>query len=83
MSAFRSLQKYVREHLCYVLVRDNGKQGLMKYVYENGCYRLCRQYVDGIIKKYIADYDEELVKMRMVSETCISLPTLTMLAKMN
>ena len=70
------LAKYVREHLCYVLVRDNGKQGLMKYVYENGCYRL---YADnmlmGIIKKYIADYDEELVKMRMVSETLQHITT--------
>lgn len=70
------LAKYVREHLCYVLVRDNGKQGLMKYVYENGCYRL---YADnmlmGIIKQYIADYDEELVKMGMVSETLQHITT--------
>lgn len=28
------LAKYVREHLQYILVRDNGKQGLLKYVYE-------------------------------------------------
>lgn len=58
------LAKYVREHLCYLLVRDNGKQGLLKYVYEDGCYRL---YADsmlmGRIKQFIADYDEELVKM--------------------
>ena len=70
------LAKYVREHLCYILVRDNGKQGLLKYVYENGCYRL---YADnmlmGIIKKYIADYDEELVKMRQVSETLSHIVT--------
>ncbi|MFV0363092.1 MAG: phage/plasmid primase, P4 family [Suipraeoptans sp.] len=70
------LAKYVREHLCYVLVRDNGKQGLMKYVYENGCYRL---YADnmlmGIIKQYIANYDEELVKMGMVSETLQHITT--------
>jgi hypothetical protein len=26
------LAKYVREHLCYMLVRDNGKQGALKYV---------------------------------------------------
>ena len=31
------LAKYVREHLNYILVRDNGKQGLLKYVYEGGC----------------------------------------------
>ncbi|SCP98366.1 phage/plasmid primase, P4 family [Anaerobium acetethylicum] len=70
------LAKYVREHLRYVLVRDNGKQGLIKYVYENGCYRL---YADnmlmGIIKQYIADYDEELVKMGKVSETLQHITT--------
>ncbi|HOT71613.1 MAG TPA: phage/plasmid primase, P4 family [Bacillota bacterium] len=70
------LAKYVREHLCYVLVRDNGKQGLMKYIYEKGCYRL---YADnmlmGIIKQYIADYDEELVKMGKVSETLQHITT--------
>ena len=70
------LAKYVREHLCYILVRDNGKQSLMKYVYEDGCYRL---YADnmlmGIIKKYIADYDEELVRMNVVSETLQHITT--------
>ncbi len=64
------LAKHIRENLQYLLVRDNGKQGLLKYVYENGCYRL---YADnmflGIIKGYIADYDEELVKMSKVNET--------------
>ncbi|MCD7723958.1 MAG: phage/plasmid primase, P4 family [Clostridiales bacterium] len=64
------LAKYVREHLRYILVRDNGKQGLLKYVYEDGVYRL---YADnmflGAIKKFIADYDEELVKMSKVNET--------------
>ena len=48
----------------------------MKYVYENGCYRL---YADnmlmGIIKQYIADYDEELVKMGKVSETLQHITT--------
>ena len=70
------LAKYVREHLCYVLVRDNGKQGLMKYVYENGFYRI---YADnmlmGIIKQYIADYDEELVRMGSVGETLQHITT--------
>ena len=63
------LAKYTRENLHYLLVRDNGKQGLLKYVYEDGVYRL---YADdmfkGIIKQYIADYDEELVKMSKVNE---------------
>ena len=70
------LAKYVREHLCYLLVRDNGKQGLLKYVYEDGCYRL---YADsmlmGRIKQFIADYDEELVKMGQVSETLNHITT--------
>ena len=64
------LAKHVREHMQYVLVRDNGKQALLKYVYEDGCYRF---YSDnmmmGRIKQYIADYDEELVRMSKVNET--------------
>jgi P4 family phage/plasmid primase-like protien len=64
------LAKYVREHLQYLLVRDNGKQGLLKYVYEDGYYRLySNDMLMGRIKQYIADYDEELVKMGQVSET--------------
>ncbi len=70
------LAKYVREHLRYVLVRDDGKQALLKYVYEDGCYRL---YADnmlmGVIKQYIADYDEELVKMSKVNETLQHITT--------
>ena len=63
------LAKYTRENLDYVLVRDNGKQGLLKYVYEDGCYRLySSDMLLGIIKQYIADYDEELVKMGKVNE---------------
>ncbi|MCD8328268.1 MAG: phage/plasmid primase, P4 family [Ruminococcus sp.] len=70
------LAKYVREHLNYILVRDNGKQGLLKYVYEDGVYRL---YADnmllGVIKQYIADYDEELVRMSKVNETLQHITT--------
>lgn len=46
------LAKYVREHLQYILVRDNGKQGLLKYVYEGGCYRL---YADNMLLGIIRD----------------------------
>lgn len=61
------LANYVREHLNYLLVRDNGKQGVLTYVYENGCYRLYAQdMMLGIIKQYVADYDEELVKMNQI-----------------
>ena len=57
------LARWTREHLCYLLVRDSGKQGLLKYVYENGCYKLySTDMFLGVIKQYIADYDEELVK---------------------
>ena len=60
----------------YILVRDNGKQALHKYIYKNGCYRF---YADnmmmGRIKQFIADYDEELVSMRKVSETLQHIST--------
>lgn len=70
------LARYVREHLRYVLVRDNGKQGLLKYVYEDGCYRLySNDMLMGVIKRYIADYDEELVRMSKVSETLQHIST--------
>ncbi len=64
------LAKYVREHLDYILVRDNGKQGMIKYVYEDGVYRLyADDMMKGIIKKFIADYDEELVRIKQINET--------------
>ena len=70
------LAKYVREHLDYILVRDNGKQGLLKYVYENGSYRLySSDMLMGVIKQFIAGYDEELVKMSKVTETLQHITT--------
>lgn len=70
------LAKHVWEHLDYILVRDNGKQGLLKYVYENGCYRLySNDMLMGVIKKYIADYDEEMVKMSKVNEALQHITT--------
>ena len=63
------LARHVREHLRYILVRDSGKQALLKYVYEDGCYRLySNDMLMGVIKQFIADYDEELVKMSKVTE---------------
>lgn len=63
------LVKYIEENVRFLLVRDNGKQSLLKYVYEDGVYRL---YSDdmfrGLIRKIIADYDIELVKMRTINE---------------
>ena len=70
------LARHVREHLDYILVRDNGKQGLLQYVYEDGCYRLySNDMLMGVIKQYIADYDEELVKMRIVTEALQHITT--------
>ena len=70
------LAKYCREHMKYVLVRDNGRQALHRYIYEGGCYRF---YADnmmmGMIKQFIADYDEELVSMWKVSETLQHIST--------
>ena len=64
-----ALAKYVREHHKFLLVRDNGKQAILIYVYENGVYRLYDEKMfKGIIKDYIAEYDEEMVRMNNVNE---------------
>ena len=63
------LAKWTREHLHYVLVRDNGKQGVLIYVYQDGVYKLhAPDMFRGIIKSFIANYDEEMVKMNLVNE---------------
>ena len=54
----------------YLLVRDNGNQGIVKYVYENGVYKIHDiNMLHGVVKQFIADYNEELVKMNTVKET--------------
>ena len=64
-----ALAKYVREHHSFLLVRDNGKQAVLIYVYENGVYKLYDEKMfKGIIKDYIAEYDEEMVRMNNVNE---------------
>lgn len=68
------LAKYAREHLHYLLVRDNGTQAVMKYVYKKGVYVLYdTAMLQGEIKKYIMDYNEELVKMNTVKEVVDNL----------
>ena len=63
------LAKYVREHLAYLLVRDSSTQGLMIYVYSNGVYVLYDQnMLCGVIKQFIADYNEALIKMSVIRE---------------
>ena len=63
------LAKWTREHLHYLLIRDNGKQGVLIYVYQDGVYNLyAPDMLKGVIKGYIADYDEEMVRMNPVNE---------------
>lgn len=70
------LAKYIREHLHYVLVRDNARQAILIYVYERGCYRLyAPEMLKGVIKSYIAVYNEELVSMPKVNEVYNQLIT--------
>ncbi len=70
------LAKWTREHLDYRLVRDSGKQGLRVFVYEGGVYRMyAEDMLQGIIKGYIADYDEELVTMRSARSACEHITT--------
>ena len=70
------LAKHIRENLRYIFVRDNGRSGVLKYVYENGCYRLyADEMLKGVIKKYITDYDENILKMSAVDEVFKQLTT--------
>lgn len=70
------LAKWTREHLDYILVRDSGRQALLVYVYEGGCYRLyAPEMLKGVMKSYIADYDEELVSMGKVAEAYNQITT--------
>ena len=70
------LAKWTREHLHYLLVRDNGKQGVLIYVYQDGVYKLyAPDMLKGVIKGYIADYAEEMVKMNPVNEAFNQLIT--------
>lgn len=70
------LAKHIRNHLRYVLVRDNARQGILIYVYERGCYRLyAPEMLKGIIKSYVAAYDEELISMGKIAEVYNQLIT--------
>ena len=70
------LAKHIREDLPYILVRDNAKQGILKYVYGDGVYRLYSDdMLQGVIKGYIAEYDEELIRMPLVNEVLLNLST--------
>lgn len=51
------------------MVRDNGRQSLQKYVYENGVYKLyADEMFKGCIKRFVEDFDPELVRMKQINE---------------
>jgi P4 family phage/plasmid primase-like protien len=70
------LAKYVREHLPFKLVRSSGRSDLQVFVYKNGVYKLCApETFKGIIKQFIADFDESLITMIVVNEAFNQLMT--------
>ena len=70
------LAAFIREHCCYIFVRESERDAYQKYVYEGGVYRL---YSDdmfkGMIKAQIMAYRPELVAMKVVNETYSQLVT--------
>ena len=63
------LAQHIRENVDYILVRDNGKQGILVMVYNHGVYTLyAPDMFKAIIKYFIAEYDASLVKMKDVDE---------------
>lgn len=62
------LAKYTKEHIRYILVRDNGNQSVRLYVYEQGVYKLyATDMLQAVIKGYVEEYDMELVSMGQIS----------------
>lgn len=63
------LAQYVREHLQYIFVQDHAMSSARCYVYQDGAYRLMSKVmVQGVIKQFIIDYNEHLVKTRTLNE---------------
>ena len=63
------LAKYFRENVFMISVRDSGRGGVQRYVYENGVFSpYADEMLKGLIKSFIAEYDERLVRMRDVNE---------------
>lgn len=63
------LAKYFRDHVPYLIVRDSGTQGILFYVYEKGVYKIhSPEMVKGVLKGFVSDYNETLVKMTQINE---------------
>ena len=66
----------MRENLDFRLVRSSGRSDLQIFVYKDGVYSLCAaETFKGIIKQFIADYDESLITMFVVNEVYNQLMT--------
>lgn len=62
------LAKYTKEYLHYILVRNDGKEGIRIYVYEHGVYHLyAEDMLQAVIKGYIEEYNLEMVQMSKVA----------------
>ena len=63
------LAQYIRENLRYIFVQDHAMNAARCYVYQEGAYRLMsRLMMLGVIKQFITDYNEHLVKPRQLNE---------------
>ena len=70
------LAKEVKTRVKYILVRDNGKEGVRVYVFEHGVYvYYAPDMFKAVIKNIIAEYDEDVVSMGAVHETYAILTT--------
>lgn len=70
------LAKEVKARVKYILVRDNGKEGVRVYVYEHDVYvYYAPDMFKAVIKNIIAEYDEDVVSMGAVHETYAILTT--------
>ena len=71
-----ALARFVRTHLRYILVQDNVFDTVSKYVYEHGVYVQCSEdRFRGHIKRFISDYNDDLVNMGVVGEVVNQLNT--------
>ena len=63
------LANHFRDNVSYILVRDHAKSNLLIYLYEDGVYKLYSEdMLIGIIKNFVSDYDEELVKLNELKQ---------------
>ena len=70
------LAKHFRENQRYIFAKDSAKGGVNRFVYMDGYYQLCSdEMFKGIIKGYICEYDETLVRMADVNEVFSNLST--------